>query len=63
MPVVKVQALTPTATWTDRTALAPSPTAAATRFIEPRRTSPTANTPGMLVSNGSGGRPSKAGQV
>ena len=31
---------------TDRTALEPSPTAAATRFIEPLRTSPTANTPG-----------------
>jgi hypothetical protein len=35
-------------------ALAPSPVAAATRFIEPEWTSPTANTPGMLVSNGSG---------
>jgi DNA-binding NarL/FixJ family response regulator len=43
---------------TDRTALAPSPTAAATRFIEPCRTSPTAKTPGTLVSKGRGPRPS-----
>src|SRR5688572_1149350 len=28
----------------------PSPTAAATRLVLPERTSPTANTPGMLVS-------------
>ena len=41
---------------TDAIALAPSPVAAATRFIEPERTSPTANTPGTLVSNGSGVR-------
>ena len=39
---------------TERTALEPSPTAAATRFIEPLRTSPAANTPGTDVSNGSG---------
>src|SRR6266568_5397800 len=29
---------------------APSPTAEAKRFIDPKRTSPTANTPGTLVS-------------
>ena len=45
---------------TEAIALAPSPVAAATRFIEPERTSPTANTPGTLVSNGSGVRPSSA---
>ena len=39
---------------TERTALDPSPTAEATLFIEPARTSPTANTPGTEVSNGSG---------
>ena len=39
--------------WTERTALDPSPTAAATRFIEPWRTSPAANTPSVDVSNGS----------
>ena len=38
-------------------AAAPSPTAAATRLIDPARTSPAANTPGRLVSSGSGGRP------
>ena len=32
--------------WTERTAADPSPTAAATRLIEPARTSPTANNPG-----------------
>ena len=37
-----------------RTAIAPSPTAEATRLIEPERTSPAANTPGRLVSSGSG---------
>ena len=53
--------------WTERTALEPSPTAAATRFIEPWRTSPAANTPGTEVSNGSGAgrargqRPAAAG--
>ncbi len=41
-------------------ALAPSPTAAATRFIEPCRTSPAAKTAGTLVSKGSGVRPSAA---
>src|ERR1700693_4965210 len=49
---------TPIARWTELTALAPSPTAAATRFIDPWRTSPAANTEGTLVSNGSGDRPS-----
>ena len=34
----------------------PSPTADATRFTEPFRTSPAASTPGMLVSNGKRGR-------
>ena len=34
-----------------RTTVAPSPTADATRLIEPYRTSPAANTPGMLVSS------------
>jgi hypothetical protein len=38
--------------WTDRTALEPSPTAAATRFIDPWRTSPAANTPASDVSKG-----------
>ena len=46
---------------TERMQTLPSPTADATRLTEPYRTSPTANTPGMLVSNGSGvfvsGRP------
>src|SRR4029450_10211661 len=32
-------------------AMAPSPTAEATRFTDPLRTSPTANTPGRLVSS------------
>ena len=41
-------------------ALDPSPTAAATRLIEPARTSPTAMMAGTLVSNGSGRRPSAA---
>ena len=36
--------------------MAPSPTADATRFIESRRTSPAANTPGTLVSSTNGGR-------
>ena len=52
----------PIATCTERTALAPSPTAAATRFMDPWRTSPTAKTAGTLVSKGSGERPS-AGQA
>src|SRR3979490_3372766 len=47
-------ARTPIAVCTERTALAPSPTAAATRFIEPFRTSPTAKTLGTLVSKGRG---------
>ena len=38
--------------------MAPSPTAEATRFIESRRTSPAANTPGTLVSSTNGGRSS-----
>src|SRR5215207_2386052 len=42
--------------WTSRMAVAPSPTAAATRLTEPWRMSPAANTPGRLVSSSSGGR-------
>ena len=38
--------------WTDCTQTEPSPTADATRFTLPARTSPTAKTPGRLVSNG-----------
>src|SRR5438309_4573424 len=34
------------------TTCAPSPTAAATRLVDPERTSPIANTPGRLVSSG-----------
>ena len=33
--------------------MAPSPTAEATRFTEPLRTSPAANTPDQLVCSGS----------
>ena len=47
--------------WTVRTALEPSPTAEATRFIDPRRTSPTAKTPGAEVSNGRGSLSAKMG--
>jgi hypothetical protein len=39
------------------TAIAPEPTDGATRLTEPWRTSPTANTPGMLVSRYVGARP------
>ena len=39
-----------------RTHTAPSPAAEATRLIEPCRTSPTANTPGIVVSNMTGER-------
>src|SRR5918997_303811 len=44
--------------WTRRIAMAPSPTAEATRLIDPLRTSPTANIPGAVVSRISGVRPS-----
>ena len=37
-------------------AIEPSPTPDATRFTDPRRTSPTANTPGTLVSSNPGSR-------
>ena len=47
--------------WTDRTALDPSPTADATRFMESARTSPTPNTPGADVSKGNGSRPANTG--
>src|SRR5216684_560475 len=46
------------ARWTRWMAMAPSPTAEATRFTLPERTSPTANTPGRLVSSIWGGRAS-----
>src|SRR5437016_7485864 len=42
--------------WTNWTAIDPSPTAEATRLTEPERTSPAANTPGRLVSNRNGCR-------
>src|ERR1039458_10320842 len=42
--------------WTNWTAIDPSPTAEATRFTLPARTSPTANTPGRLVSKRYGAR-------
>src|SRR6476646_4752750 len=38
------------------TAMAPSPTAEATRLVEPNRTSPAAKTPGLLVSRKNGSR-------
>ena len=44
--------------WASCTAMDPSPTAEATRFTEPWRTSPAANTPGMLVSSVNGPRSS-----
>ena len=50
----------PMAECTDRTELAPSPTAEATLFMLPCRTSPAAKTAGTLVSNGRGGRSSAA---
>jgi hypothetical protein len=56
LPRVLKSYAVPIAIRTDRTALAPSPAAAATRFIEPRRISPAAKTPGTLVSNGRGRR-------
>ena len=40
------------------TAAEPSPTAAATLFVDPERRSPTAKRPGWLVSNGNGDRSS-----
>ena len=42
--------------WTNWTAIAPSPTAEVKRFTEPDRTSPAANTPGRLVSSRNGCR-------
>src|SRR5262245_54327615 len=36
--------------WTSCTAMAPSPTAVAQRFVDPDRASPAAKTPGTLVS-------------
>ena len=42
--------------WTNETAIDPSPTADATRLTLPPRTSPTAKTPGRLVSSRCGGR-------
>ena len=46
--------------WICATTAAPSPIAAPTRLVEAARTSPMANTPGMLVSSGSGARPAAA---
>ena len=46
---------------TNDTAIEPSPTADATRFTLPQRTSPTANTPGRLVSSRYGAR--RSGQL
>jgi hypothetical protein len=43
--------------WIRATAAAPSPIAPPTRFAEPERTSPTANTPGTVDSSGSEIRP------
>src|SRR5262245_56676793 len=43
-----------------RTAIPPSPTAGATIFVDPERTSPTAKTPGRLVSRRKGLRPSRS---
>src|SRR5262249_49386255 len=42
--------------WTNWTAIAPSPTAEATRLTEPERTSPAADTPGRGGSSGDGAR-------
>ena len=42
----------PSTLWICATTAAPSPTAAATRLVEPARTSPMAKTPGRLVSSG-----------
>ena len=42
--------------WTNCTAIAPSPTAEATLLTEPDRTSPAAKTPGRLASSRNGGR-------
>src|ERR1700750_1482794 len=44
------------AVWTNEIAIEPSPTADATRFTFPARTSPTAKTPGRLVSSRCGER-------
>src|SRR5215472_1906078 len=44
--------------WTSWIAVAPSPTADATRLTERQRASPAANTPGMLVSKKYGSRSS-----
>ena len=46
----------PSARCTRLIAIEPSPTADATRLMLPERTSPTANTPGRLVSSIAGGR-------
>ena len=48
---------------TSRTAIEPSPTAEATRLIEPLRTSPTAKTPGRLVSSEQRRAPGSVGAV
>jgi hypothetical protein len=49
---------------TNWTAMAPSPTAEATRLMEPSRTSPAVKTPGRLVSSRKGSRrPGQTGRV
>ena len=48
---------------TERIAAEPSPTAAATRLVDPERRSPTANRPGQLVSYGSGSATHRAPRV
>ena len=57
MQIMEVQVGGPSAVWMERTALGPSPMAEAARFSKVGRTSPAANTVGMLVSHGSGVRP------
>ena len=47
--------------WASAAAMAPSPTAPATRLVEPWRTSPAAKRPGTLVSRASGSRSSGQG--
>ena len=45
--------------WISATTAAPSPTAAATRLVDPDLTSPIAKTPIRLVSSGNAGRPAR----
>ena len=50
----KARAQFVTARWINATTAAPSPMAPPTRFTEPERTSPTANTPGAFDASGAG---------